>query len=83
MMKQVGSSFVEARLRQSKITVYKKADRTGEVAGITKENLTTIYVDYATPGLKGDGTYWSVFHFEKGSPYFLIGYVPEEDIIWG
>jgi hypothetical protein len=85
-MTSMDRSFA-ARLRRPHTTVYKKADRNGEVEGITKEGLQEILLYYATPGLKDEGTYWRVAHLERedplGAPHFLSGYVREEDLDFG
>jgi hypothetical protein len=80
MMKWVRSSVrYVLPLRKEKTTVYSKADRTSAVAGTTIEGIKEIEVEYATPGLKGDGQYWYVFQFEA-KPFFS-GFIPEEDLI--
>lgn len=67
-----------ADLRKEETTVYKKADRTSAIAGTTRLGLKTIHVEYSTPGLKQDGTYWYMMDFDKS--YFLSGFIPEEDL---
>jgi hypothetical protein len=83
-MKWSGSgTFYVVRLRKPRTTVYQKADRTGAVAGITKEASTELHAEYATPGLKDKDTYWKVFHFDKADPFgssYISGYVLEEDL---
>ena len=71
-----------APTRNPKTTVYSKADRTSKILGIIEGEGKEIAVDFSTPGLKGDGPYWSIFHFEKGEP-FMIGFVPDEDFKFG
>ncbi len=68
-------------LRHSKTVVYRKADRSGPVSATTPEDLKEMTVDYSTPGLKGDGQYWKVLHYDGKT--IISGYVPEEDLKFG
>jgi hypothetical protein len=61
-----------------KTNVYSKADRTSDVAAVTSDDLKEIGVDYATPGLKGDGYYWRVLHFGSGDT--IDGFISADDI---
>lgn len=76
-MKWSATHLRVARLRQPVTTVYKKADKTGPVAAITKAGMTEVSVDYATPGLKDGATYyWKVLLLE---PY-IDGFILENDL---
>lgn len=66
------SSYV-LNLKQEGVPVYAKADATSEMVGNTRPGQLSIGTDYHVPGLKGDGPYWFVRHFEKG--YFIMGYI--------
>src|ERR1019366_6918469 len=68
--------------RNPKTTVYSKADRTSTVAGTFEEAGKEITTRFSTPGLKGDGIYWQVSHFEKEDDWstFLSGFIPEVDL---
>jgi hypothetical protein len=65
-------------LKKEGVPVYRKADRTTPAIGTTPSGVTKLMTMYSSPGLKGDGTYWWVGHFQKG--VILFGYIHQDDI---
>ncbi len=62
-------------LRADRVPVYEKADLNSPVVGTTPEGVTEVFVDFAVPGLSGEGTFWHVAHVGEGRS--LWGYIPE------
>jgi hypothetical protein len=87
MVKWAQYRVYSARLRREKTTVYTKADKASTVAGITKDGSTIVHVNWATPGLKGDGIYWSAIQAtgdgnDDDLRAYLQGFIHEEDLIF-
>lgn len=66
-------------LSREQAPVYVKADATSEVAAVTPRGLTQLDTDYWVEGLRGDGPYWHVSHFD-GS-VLLDGFIHEDDVV--
>jgi hypothetical protein len=76
------SSYFDLKLKAG-ATVYSKADKNGDQAGVLPEGVETIGVDYATPGLNDEEFYWSVFYFAKGPPMIMLsGFILQDDLIF-
>ncbi|MCR9194002.1 MAG: hypothetical protein NXH88_04670 [Hyphomonas sp.] len=67
-------------LRAPGAKVYTKATKRSSVHREVPEHIKTLTTNSATPGIDGDGTYWSVSHFEKD--LWIMGYLHESDIDW-
>lgn len=65
-------------LHKPKVPLYEKADKTSKILGYTPEELEKLYVEYYVPGLKGEGIFWKVAHFEDG--LHLWGYIHNDDL---
>lgn len=63
-------------LREDNVPIYEKADRNSNQVGTTPKGLKKIFVDYTVSGLKNDGLYWKVSHFDDG--LHLWGYIADE-----
>lgn len=63
-------------LREDNVPIYEKADVTSNQIGTTPKGLKKIFVDYTVPGLKKDGLYWKVSHFDDG--LHLWGYIADD-----
>lgn len=63
-------------LRQDNVPIYEKADRSSNQVGTTPKGLKKIVVDYTVSGLKKDGLYWKVRHFDEG--LYLWGYIADD-----
>lgn len=53
-------------LSREEVPVYAKADATSEVSAVTPPGMTRLDTDYWVEGLKGDGPYWHVCHYDGG-----------------
>jgi hypothetical protein len=71
------TQIYEPPLRSPNVTIYKKADRTGPIAGVTPDGVTKVSVFAATLGLSGDARYWEVY---VAGNRILQGYVHDDDI---
>jgi hypothetical protein len=68
-------TYTDARVK-SGATLYTKADKNGDVAGTLPANAENFSIQYGTPGLNDDDTYWHSMYFEVGPPMVLIiGYI--------
>ncbi|MBY6205631.1 hypothetical protein [Halomonas denitrificans] len=65
-------------LSREEVPVYAKADATSEVSAITPPGVTRLDTDYWVEGLKGDGPYWHVCHFD--GEVFLYGFIHAEAV---
>ena len=75
-------TYIDVRMK-SGAKIYSKADKSGDVAGTLPANAENFSIQYATPGLNDDDTYWYCMYFEVGPPMVLIyGYIREADILF-
>lgn len=63
-------------LTECEIPVYEKADKKSKVIRKTPKSLKSLVVGYSTTGLRDDGKYWNIMHFERTDVF--AGYI--EDI---
>jgi hypothetical protein len=78
----LGSSTTTLTLRPGLIRVFSKADRDGAIAKeFEVAEGTIVFGNHRTAGLNRDDYYWSIGAFNKDTKLFVIGYVPEEDVI--
>ncbi len=59
-----GKYYLE--LKHEGVPVYEKADKNSKVDSHTPAGMMKMDTDYRVDGLKGDGPYWHVSHFDKG-----------------
>ncbi|MBK7210539.1 MAG: hypothetical protein IPH99_09325 [Xanthomonadales bacterium] len=60
-------------LSQERVPVHRKADTTSEVTAVTPPGLMRLDTDYWVEGLKGDGPYWHISHYD--GEYLLDGFI--------
>lgn len=60
-------------LSQEEVPVYSKADASSEVTAITPSGLTRLDTDFWVEGLKGDGPYWHISHYDE--EVMLYGFI--------
>jgi hypothetical protein len=85
LLRYHGPSFYYIRLKHEGVSVYKRADRNSPISKVTEAGLRKVNVDYATPGLDGDGTYWRVSHYgDAQTPQTdsFYGFIHEDDVDW-
>ncbi len=76
------------KLKREEVSLYQKADRTSSVAATTPKGLWELTVTSSCDGLRGDATYWQVFHRIGDDPLdpssvWLSGYLHEDDVETG
>lgn len=67
----------EVTIAREGVPIYRKADKTSEMAGVTPPGLTKLTADFDIDGLDGE-RYWRVSAVQIGS--MLFGYVLETDL---
>jgi hypothetical protein len=76
------SSYFDLKVKAG-TTIYLKADKNGDKAGVLPPGVEVIGADYATQGLNDEEIYWSAFYFAKGPPMIMLsGYVLQDDLIF-
>jgi hypothetical protein len=73
--KNIGARSFFLELTEENVPVYKKADSTSEVAGLTHPGVTRMDTDFKIEGLSGDGIYWHVMDFKHGR--LLYGFIED------
>jgi hypothetical protein len=73
-------NFYIVKLKNEKVTLYKKADKTGAVAGVTPEGLYELVANFYVSGFNDRGPYWRVSNMNFGDEHFIWGFVHDDDV---